>query len=101
MQGFYHRLNQKTHEHQDATAKGSFLSLTLGKAKKNREKISDNQSWSQDNGEEAIEEVNALPTKMDDLLHWLDQRAKYKEDQRVIEAISRPNSNPTIRKVPH
>jgi len=101
MQGFYHRLNQKTHEHQDATAKGSFLSLTLGKAKKNREKISDNQSWSQDNGEEAIEEVNALPTKMDDLLHWLDQRAKYKEDQRVIEAILKSNSSPTIRKVLH
>jgi hypothetical protein len=65
------------------------------------EKISDNQSWSQDKGEEAIEEVSTLSTKMDNLLHWLDQRAKYKEDQRVIEAISRPNSNPTIRKVPH
>jgi len=80
MQGFYHGLNQKTREHLDANAEGSFLSLTLGKAKELMEKISDNQSWSQDKGEEAIEEVNALSTKMDDLLHWLDQRAKYKED---------------------
>jgi len=28
---------------------------------------------------------------MDDLLHWLDLRAKFKEDQRVIEAISKSN----------
>jgi len=65
------------------------------------EKISDNESWSQDKGEEAIEEVNALSTKMDDLLHWLDQRAKYKEDERAIEAISKSKSSPTVRKVPH
>jgi len=65
----YHGLNQKTREHLDATTGGSFLSLSLGKAKKLMEKISDNQSWSQDKGEEAIEEVNALSTKMDDLLH--------------------------------
>jgi hypothetical protein len=44
----------------------SYHSL-LGK-KELVEKISDNQSWSQDEGE-AIEEVNALSTKMDDLLH--------------------------------
>jgi hypothetical protein len=30
--------------------------------------------------------MNTLSTKMDDLLNWLDQRAKYKEDQRAIEA---------------
>jgi hypothetical protein len=56
-------------EQLDATAEGSFLSLTLRKAKKLMEKISNNQSWSQDKGEKAIEEVNALSTKMDDLLH--------------------------------
>jgi len=39
IQGFYHGLNQKTHEHLDATAEGSFLSLTLGKAKELMEKI--------------------------------------------------------------
>ena len=71
------------------------------------EKISDNQSWSQDNiqhchqGEETIQEVNALSTKMDDLLHWLDQRAKYKEDHRVIEAMYKQDSSAAIRKVPH
>jgi len=75
---FYYGLYQKTHEHLDTTAEGSFLSLTLGKANALMEKISDNQSWSQDKGEEVVEEVNALSTKMDDLLHWLDQRAKYK-----------------------
>jgi len=69
MQGFYHGLNQKMHEHLDATTEGSFLSLTIGKAKELMEKISDNQSWSQDKGEEATEEVNAQSTKMDDLLH--------------------------------
>jgi hypothetical protein len=57
---------KKTHEHLDATAEGSFLSLTLGKAKKLMEKTVDNQSWSQ--SEEAAEEVNALSTKMDTLL---------------------------------
>jgi len=99
MQGFYHGLNEKTREHLDATAKGLFLSLTLGKAKELMEKISDNQSWSQDKGEEAIEEVNGLSTKKDNLLHWLEQRVKYKEDQMAIEAIS--NSSPAVRKVPH
>jgi hypothetical protein len=95
MKGFYHGLTQKTREHLDATAEGSFLSLTLGKAKKLMEKIADNQSWSQDNtqyclqSEEAAEEVNALSTKMDALLSWLDQRAKYKEHQRAIEATYR------------
>jgi hypothetical protein len=91
MQGFYRGLTQKAHEYLDATAEGSFLSLTLGKAKILMEKIADNQSWSQDNtqhchqSKETIEEVNALSTKIDDLLNWLDQRAKYKEDQRAIE----------------
>jgi len=69
MLGFYHGLNQKTREHLDATTEGSFLSLTLGKAKELMEKISDNQSWSHDKGEEVIKEVNTLSTKMDDLLH--------------------------------
>jgi hypothetical protein len=46
MQGFYHGLTQKAHEYLDATIEGSFLSLTLGKAKILMEKIADNQSWS-------------------------------------------------------
>jgi hypothetical protein len=44
MQGFYHGLTQKAREHLDATDEGSFLSLTLGKAKILVEKIVDNQS---------------------------------------------------------
>jgi hypothetical protein len=91
MQGFYYGLIPKTREHLDATTEGSFLSLTLGKAKILMDKIADNQSWPQDNiqhchqSEETIEEVNTLSTKMDNLLNWLDQRAKYKEDQKAIE----------------
>jgi hypothetical protein len=44
MQGFYYGLIPKTREHLDATAEGSFLSLTLGKAKILMDKIADNQS---------------------------------------------------------
>jgi hypothetical protein len=78
MQGFYHGLTQKAREHLDATAEGSFLSLTLGKPKIFMEKIADNQSWSQDNtqychqSEEIPKEVNVLSTKMDNLLNLLD-----------------------------
>jgi hypothetical protein len=77
MQGFYHGLTQKAREHLDATAEGSFLSLTVGKAELLMEKISENQGWSQDHSqycyqsEETIAEVNALSTKMDDLLNGL------------------------------
>jgi hypothetical protein len=46
MQGFYHGLIQMAHEQLDATAGGSFLSLTLGKAKVLMERIAENQSWS-------------------------------------------------------
>jgi hypothetical protein len=70
------------------------------------DKIADNQSWPQDNiqhchqSEETIEEVNTLSTKMDNLLNWLDQKAKYKEDQRAIETAYQ-NSNIAVRKIPH
>jgi hypothetical protein len=102
MQGFYHGLTQKACEHLDATAGGSFLSLTVEKVKLLMEKISENQGWSQDHtqhchqSEETIEEVNALFIKMDDLLNWLDKRAKYKEDQRVIEAAYKQDINFTV-----
>jgi hypothetical protein len=42
MQGFYYGLIPKTREHLDATTEGSFLSLTLGKAKILMDKIADN-----------------------------------------------------------
>ena len=35
--------------------------------------------------EEIPEEVNALSTKMENLFRWIDQRAKFKKDQRAIE----------------
>jgi hypothetical protein len=38
---------------------------------------------------------------MDDLLHLLGQKAKYKEDQRAIEATYKQSSSPAVRKVPH
>jgi len=105
MQTFYHGLTQKAHECLDASAKGSFFELTIGKAKILLDKIAENQSWFQDKAqhchqiEEIPKEVNALSTKMENLLHWLDHRAKYKEDQRAIETAyiyqptsSQPNS---------
>jgi hypothetical protein len=35
---------------------------------------------------------------MDDLLNWLDQRAKYKEDQRVIKVVYKQDINSTTQK---
>jgi hypothetical protein len=35
---------------------------------------------------------------MDDLLSWLDQRAKYKEDQRAIKAAYKQDTNSTVKK---
>ena len=84
MQGFYHGLTQKAHEQLDATVGGSFMSLTLRKAKTLMEKIASNQGWSSYNiqscnkSKEVPEEVYALSTKMDVLLNWLEQRANYK-----------------------
>jgi hypothetical protein len=43
MQSFYHGLTQKIHEQLDATARGSFMSLTLGKAEVLMERIASNQ----------------------------------------------------------
>ena len=77
MQGFYHGFTQKAHEQLDATTRGAFMSLTLGKTKALMEKIASNQGWSQgsmqscNKSEEAQEEVCALSTKMDILLNWL------------------------------
>jgi hypothetical protein len=43
MQGFYHGLTLKAHEHLDAIARGSFLSLTIGKVEILLHKIAENQ----------------------------------------------------------
>ena len=86
MQGFYHGSTQKAHEQLDATAGGSFMPLTLRKAKTLMEKVASNQGWSQCNiqscnkSEEIPKEVCALSTKMDILLNWLEQRANYKKE---------------------
>ena len=91
MQNFYHGLTQKAHEQLDATAGGSFMSLTHGKVETLMEKIASNQGWSQCNiqschkNEEVSEEVCALSTKMDVLLNWLEQRANYKRDHQAIQ----------------
>jgi hypothetical protein len=73
------------------------------------EKISENQGWSQDHtqhchqSEETIKEVNALSTKIDDLLNWLDQRAKYKQDtssaanKPLYQPNKKSNRQPTLR----
>jgi hypothetical protein len=42
MQGFSHGLIQRAHEQLDATAGGSFMLLTLGKAKIFMDKIAEN-----------------------------------------------------------
>ena len=66
MQSFYHGLTQKAHGQLEATATGSFMSLTLGKAETLMEKIASNQGWSQcsiqacNKSEEVPEEVLGL-----------------------------------------
>jgi hypothetical protein len=49
MQGFYHGLTQRNREQLDATAGGSFMSLTLSRDETLMDKIAENQSWKQDN----------------------------------------------------
>jgi len=49
IQRFYHGLIQKSHEQIDTATGGSFMALTLGKAKIILEKIAKNQSWKPDN----------------------------------------------------
>jgi hypothetical protein len=44
IQGFYNGLIQKSHKQLDATARGSFMSLTLGKVEILLKKIAKNQS---------------------------------------------------------
>jgi len=46
MQTFYHGLNQKARECLDASAKGSFLELTIGKTEILLDKIAENQAGS-------------------------------------------------------
>ena len=91
MQSFYHGLTQKAHEQLDATARGSFMSLTIGKAKTLMKKIASNQGWSAcsiqscNKSKEVPEEVCALSTKIDVVLNWLELRGNYKKDCQAIQ----------------
>jgi len=65
------------------------------------DKIAENQSWLQDKAqqchqtEEIPKEVKALSTKMENLLHWIDQRAKFKK----IKGPSRQHTNINLPRV--
>jgi hypothetical protein len=83
IQGFYHGLTQRSCEQLDATVEGSFMSLTVSRAKTLMNKIAENQSWIQDNVQHSHQ--IALSTKMDVLLDWLDQRATFKKDRQAIQ----------------
>jgi hypothetical protein len=90
IQTFYHGLTKKSREQLDASAEGSFMSLTLGKVECLMEKIVTNQSWTYNvqackQSEEILEEVYALSTNMSMLLNWLEQRASYKRDRQAIQ----------------
>jgi hypothetical protein len=90
MQTFYHGLIQRSCEQLDATTKGSFMSLTPGKAECIIKKMLENQNWTYNiqashKSEEILEEVCALSTKMDVLLNWLEQRDNYKRDHQAIQ----------------
>jgi hypothetical protein len=88
LQSFYHGLNQKASEHLDATAKGSFLSLTTRQAYTLMHMISENQGWTQKNtqhcrqSEEVQEDkkFKELSTSMDMLLNRVEERANFKMD---------------------
>jgi len=68
----------------DATAEGSFMSLTPRKAKAIMAKTMENQNWTFNTqkcheSEEVLEDLCTLSTKMDVLLSWLEQREIIKE----------------------
>ena len=90
MQNFYPGLTQKAHEQLDATTRGSFMSLTLGKVETLMEKIASNQGWSSCN----IQLCNKSKKYQKRcvhcqlryvLLNWLEQRANYKKDRQAIQ----------------
>jgi len=106
MQTFYHGLTQKARECLDASTMGSFLELTIGKVEILLDKITENQSWFQDKAqqchqtEEIPEEVNALSTKMENLLHWISRglsSKKIKGPLRQHTNINLPRVNPIAK----
>jgi hypothetical protein len=78
IQSFYHGLIRSAREHIDAAARGSFLSLSIGEAHKQVEKMASNQSWDEECTQtrtckvHQLEEVDMLTTKIDLLIKKLD-----------------------------
>ena len=73
----YYGLTQRSCEQLDATAEGSFMSLTPGRAEVIMAKMAENQNWTFNTqtcheSEEVLEELCALSTKMDVLLSRLE-----------------------------
>jgi hypothetical protein len=56
MQTFYHGLTTSAHENIDATAEGSFLSLTIHEATTLVKKIASNQGWNKEHTQPRKEE---------------------------------------------
>ena len=77
-QSFFHGLNQRSQEHLDAAAGGSFLSLEVPGAKALMDKIASNQSWKGDRqsartrGVHQVDSIDMLAAKMDILMKKLE-----------------------------
>jgi len=74
----------------DATAEGSFMSLTPRRAEVIMAKMEENQNWTFNTqtcykSEEVRDDLCALSTKMDVLLSWLEQRDNYKRNRQAIQ----------------
>jgi hypothetical protein len=80
MQTFYHGLTNSTHETIDATARGSFLSLTTQEATTIIEKMTSNQGWNEERtqthkrgGMHQLKEVDMLSAQLDLIMKRLDE----------------------------
>ena len=78
IQSFFNGLNMLTQNHIDAASGGSFLSLSVPKAKALVEKIASNKSWKGDRqqqprkGVHQIDSIDMLAAKMDLLMKRLE-----------------------------
>jgi hypothetical protein len=62
IQSFYHGLIHSAQEHIDATAEGSFFTLSIEEARKLVEKMASNQSWDEECTQTRTHKV-----------HWLEE----------------------------
>jgi hypothetical protein len=83
LQNFYEGLTPMSKGHEDATAGGAFLSLTINNDTTLIEKMVANQSWGeerkQQKGMHTMKEADMLAAKIDLLLSRLNERAYEKE----------------------